>query len=119
MNLRRLATWLALLGMTLNALWPLLANAGPADFSAPVCSTAHQGASGLLAGTPLPMSPAKKIAPHCAFCGAGHSLAAMAPPEPGWFAAAVGEPPRQPPQSGSPTCQLLAANPRGPPVLSA
>jgi hypothetical protein len=118
---RKLASWLAIFGMVLNALWPLLANAGPADFSAPVCSMvgtkAVPGASGNL---PAPSQPSKLGAPHCPFCtGASDhhpALAAAAvllfvPP-----AASLRLPVAV--EFVEPSFVLLAAHPRGPPTLS-
>jgi hypothetical protein len=79
---RKSAAALAILAMVLNALWPLLAHAAPAEFAAPICSTvgaisAHAGAS----GPPLQPAPAKSFAPHCPFClGAGDHTPVLAPP---------------------------------------
>src|SRR5258708_1552852 len=55
--------------MVLNALWPLLANAGPQDFSAPICSMVGTKAMPAAAGgLPLNPAPGKLSAPHCPFC---------------------------------------------------
>jgi hypothetical protein len=72
-NMKRAAVvWLAILGMALNALWPLLAIANPGvpdPFGVPVCT-----ANGLVtvfdAGLQLPQpdGPAHRLVPHCAFC---------------------------------------------------
>lgn len=86
---RRLAAWLAIFGMVLNALWPLLANAALAEFSAPVCSMVGTMSAPDGYNLPAPTAPAKSPAPHCPFCtfGADHSPAlasaavlAFAPP---------------------------------------
>jgi len=77
---RRAAVWLALLAMTLNASWPLLASANPGTpdrFGTEVC-TAH----GVIVVVdsdlqlPNPQGPAHRLMPHCAFCtvAPGHSL---------------------------------------------
>ena len=78
--MRKLATWLAIAGMALNALWPLLANAGPVDFSAPVCSMdGTKAAPGGAGGLPLNPAPGKLSAPHCPFCpGVGDQTPALA-----------------------------------------
>jgi hypothetical protein len=78
--MRKLATWLAIAGMALNALWPLLANAGPAEFSAPVCSmVGTKLAPGVAGGLPAHPSPGKPGAPHCPFCpGVGDQSPALA-----------------------------------------
>ncbi|MGH8746185.1 MAG: DUF2946 family protein [Burkholderiales bacterium] len=76
---RGAAAWLAILSMTLNASWPMLAAANPriADpFGTEVCT-----ASGVVAVAdsglqlPNPSQPAHRLVPHCAFCtlGAAHS----------------------------------------------
>jgi Protein of unknown function (DUF2946) len=72
-NMKRAAVvWLAILGMALNALWPLLAIANPGvpePFGVPVCT-----ADGLVmvfdAGRQLPNpdGPVHRLVPHCAFC---------------------------------------------------
>jgi hypothetical protein len=70
---RRIGIWLAILGMTLNALWPLLANAGPKEILAIVCSVSGaRSAAAADGGTPLPhQSPVKIAVPHCPFCLGG------------------------------------------------
>src|SRR5258705_3694865 len=72
-HMNRNALWLAFLGMTLNALWPLLANAGPKEIFAIVCSSNGAGSAAAAdGGTPLPhQSPVTGSVPHCPFCLGG------------------------------------------------
>lgn len=116
---RKLASWLAIFGMVLNALWPLLANAGPVEFAMPVCSAVGTTASAGLAGTPLQPAPGKLSAPHCPFCTSASDHQPALP-----VAAALLLPP--PAESLSPllaiepiapSFTLLSAHPRGPPPL--
>lgn len=101
--------------MALQALWPLLAQAGPGDFAPSWCS-----AAGLKAGPALPAPESPKLrAAHCPFCaGAGDAGAVLggdpvhalivdgvetAPPDGIFFAVS--------------SATYLAASPRGPPAL--
>jgi hypothetical protein len=80
---RRFALWLAFLGMTLNALWPLLANAGPKEIFAIVCSVnGAQSAAAADGGTPLPhQAPVTSAVPHCPFClGGSDQTPGLTPP---------------------------------------
>ena len=64
----RIAAWLALAGMALNASWPLLANARP---NAPALPSEICSATGLKhAGESLPgQAPGKGVQPsHCTLC---------------------------------------------------
>ncbi|MGH8737910.1 MAG: DUF2946 family protein [Burkholderiales bacterium] len=83
---RGAAAWLAILSMTLNASWPVLAGANPgiADpFGTEVCT-----ASGVVAVAdsglqlPNPGGPSHRLVPHCAYCtlGAAHSALHSASP---------------------------------------
>jgi hypothetical protein len=71
--MNRNALWLAFLGMTLNALWPLLANAGPKEIVAIVCSVnGARSAAAEYGGTPQPhQAPVTSAAQHCPFCLGG------------------------------------------------
>src|SRR6266705_1795636 len=87
---RRIAAWLALPGMALNAFWPLLAGARPSVPALPseICSATGLRHSG--DGAP-PGAPGKGAQPsHCTLCpfnaergaaisGATHALLASAP----------------------------------------
>lgn len=107
-------------GMVLNALWPLLANAGPADFSAPVCSAVGtKSAPNIFGGLPTHPTPAKLSAPHCPFC-AGSSDYQPA------LASAANVSDAQPAAVSQPlfaatelplSFEILAAHPRGPPAF--
>lgn len=68
---RRIATWLAMAAVALNALWPLIANAKPgyADFAQEICSVVMRDDAGRYSPSDAPT--AKHLAKHCAFCSAG------------------------------------------------
>jgi hypothetical protein len=68
---RRFSAWLAILGMVLNALWPLLAHAAPREFVAPICSMVGTTAAQVMEGGLPPPAPLKSVAPHCPFCSLG------------------------------------------------
>ena len=74
---RRIAAWLALAAMALNAAWPLLANAKPADPGAEICS-----ATGLNhAAGGAPAAPAKGVhSSHCNLCPFGAERGAAVSP---------------------------------------
>lgn len=116
----RLTAWLALLAVALNAFWPLLAQARPAqagETGFEVCTVAgirHLGTKD--------EAPARgQLVPHCAFCtlGAGHApLAAMPacvlPPAPFSFGAVA-------PRDTGPHLVRFgfeSAQPRAPPLVS-
>lgn len=88
---RGAAAWLAILSMTLNASWPLLAGANPGipdPFGTEVC-TAH-GVVAVIDSDfqlPSPSGPSHRLVPHCVFCtlGAAHVVLHSASP----FAAVV------------------------------
>ncbi len=118
---RRIAAWLALAGMALNAFWPLLADARPSVPAVPseICSATGLKHSG--DGTP-PGAPGKGSQPsHCTLCPfnaergaaipcATHALLASAPSDaqhPAHFQAPPSEAALDP-----------AAPPRAPPFLS-
>lgn len=114
---RRFAAWLALAAIALNGLWPLLANAAPRDFAAPICSMVGTTTAVDATGTPLPAAPAKSPAPHCPFCTTGSDYnPGLATAE--TVAFAVPESMPQPLVSGfvpESSFVVLAAPPRGPP----
>jgi hypothetical protein len=64
---------LALLGMALNALWPLIANAQPhADFFATeICSVNKSTAGSPVGKLPVQLPVQKHPAVHCVFCASG------------------------------------------------
>ena len=115
---RRVAAWLALLSMVLNAAWPLLANAQPADPAAEICSAA----GGSHAGGVAPATPGKGYhASHCNLCPFGAERGAAIP--------YLGQPPLPSSTAVAPTFARAeaprpaialhpAAPPRGPPALS-
>ena len=114
---RSFATWLAILAMALNGLWPLLANAAPAEFSAPVCSMVGTMSAPDGYSMPAPTAPAKSPAPHCPFCSTSsdHNPAlatvgviALAPPVAQFQRAIIVAEPAA-------SSVVLAAAPRGPP----
>ena len=115
---RIFTTWLAILAMALNGLWPLLAHAAPKQFVAPVCSmvgtTAAQAADG---GTPLP-APVKLTAPHCPFCNLGGDQSTALPASHFHVFALLqfSVPLRLLPVVAQFSLVPLAAHPRGPPA---
>jgi hypothetical protein len=75
----RRAAALALLGVALNALWPLLANAAPrADFFATeICSVNGKAPGAAVGKLPLPHPASKHPSLHCVFCASGACNAAL------------------------------------------
>jgi hypothetical protein len=71
----RFAAWLAILGIALNALWPLLANASPRpdSFRAEICSLNNLKApQGISENIPPAQLPAEQHPlAHCVFCASG------------------------------------------------
>ncbi|NBR26807.1 MAG: DUF2946 domain-containing protein [Betaproteobacteria bacterium] len=116
---RTFAAWLAILAMGLNGLWPLLANAAPAEFVAPICSMVGTTAAVDAGGMPMQPAPVKSPAPHCPFCSTGSDHnPALATAEFVAFAAPESMP--QPLVSvfaRQSSFVVLAAPPRGPPSL--
>ena len=113
--MKRLTAWLAVAAMALNALWPLLAHAGPAEFSAPVCTTSATAEFTSPAGT-LPAPPAKLNAPHCPFCGGAGVFVFAAPPAVVGFVPVEYESPARDAAASPQAFELFRAPPRGPPV---
>ena len=81
---RKFVGWVAILGIALNALWPLLAHAAPADtreFAVPVCSTngTYYTTASNDAPKPVKTPPASSALPHCPFClGVSDHVTALA-----------------------------------------
>lgn len=113
---RSCTAWLAIVALALNALWPLIANAGPVEFSVPVCTTG--GSKVTPAGNGLPVSPTELKAPHCPFCGSagGATAALVAAPLAVIVIAAARERPVSHAFAPSYSFDLIHAPPRGPPV---
>ena len=114
---RTFATWLAILAMGLNGLWPLLANAAPREFVAPLCSMVGTTMAVDASGMPAQPAPATSSAPHCPFCSTSsdHNPAlatvgviALAPPVAQFQRAIIVTEPAA-------SSVVLAAAPRGPP----
>lgn len=110
---RRLSAWLAIAAMALNALWPLLAQAGPAEFALSWCSAVGAKAGPVL---PAPESP-KLRAAQCPFCaGAGDAGVALGGcPFSVRVVAGAGTALAATHSSVVSTATYLAASPRGPP----
>ena len=117
----RIAAWLALAGMALNASWPLLANARP---NVPALSSEICSATGLKhAGEGLPEeTPGKSVQPsHCTLCPfnaeRGPAISGAAPalflPKP-----ACGQAPAFFTGSRLQSAPVLSGSPRSPPALS-
>ena len=81
---RKFTAWLAILGVALNALWPLLAHAGPQEFVATICSANGTRSVAVTDGGAKPpqVPPASSSLPHCPFClgVSDHSPALAAAP---------------------------------------
>jgi len=116
---RTFAAWLAILAMGLNGLWPLLANAAPAEFVAPICSMVGTTMAVDAGGLPMQPAPAKSPAPHCPFCSTGsdHSPALPAAESIAFAPAVAAIQPLPAVTAQVSTCVVLAAHPRGPPSL--
>ena len=70
--MRKLATWLAISAMALNALWPLIAQAKP-SLLVPVCTV---GGTTHYVEVPGGTTPVDSRHEHCTFCFAGAALPA-------------------------------------------
>ena len=80
----RFTSWLAILAMALNALWPLLANAKPTGFSPLTEICTAQGVKSI-AGEPGRSSDdsgAKHLQPHCPLCSFGTDKVSAPPSAP-------------------------------------
>jgi hypothetical protein len=111
--MRRLATWLAILAMALQALWPLIAQARPATL-VPVCTV---GGVTHYVEVPVGGSPADSQHEHCALCVTGSApVIASAPTAPPQVAL---DAPALPPDRASgvpPEVREHPARPRAPPL---
>jgi hypothetical protein len=119
---RRVAGWLAVLAMSLNALWPLVANAKPAwafDPSIEICTVGGATSIGGGEGAPQPSGNAHQ--PNCSFCTLSLEKSVM-PAQPVGVALAISEPARLAAQflQQCPSQSLIysISHPRDPPVLS-
>jgi len=70
--MRKLTSWLAILAMALNALWPLIAQAKP-SLLVPVCTV---GGTTHYVEIPGGTTPVDSQHEHCTFCFAGAALPA-------------------------------------------
>ena len=70
---RRVSAWIAILAMTLNALWPVIAQAKPglAATLQEVCTSAGLQKLAVDAQLPAGHSSGTQASPHCAFCSFG------------------------------------------------
>lgn len=119
---RRIAGWLAILAMALNALWPLAANAKPAgafDLSTEICTVG--GVKSFAGGSGIPQPANTTHQPNCSFCTFGAdklvlpsvaSGAVLAVMDHAGFAPQIPQMRPLQPQSYYP------AHPRAPPALS-
>lgn len=119
----RYSTWIAILAMTLNALWPMLAQAkpGPAPTLHEVCTASGMQIVSVSGEMPADQQSTAKASPHCAFCSLGTDLLAIPPADQSCIARitfvrdsvpATEDSPLPDSESSSP------ALPRAPPVLS-
>jgi hypothetical protein len=74
---RRFGSWLAILAMALNALWPLLVHAKPWDSGLliEICTSTGMKWSPADGGGQYPAQ--KNLVPHCAFCSLGAGRAPL------------------------------------------
>jgi hypothetical protein len=120
MRPRRLAAWLALLAIALQAVWPLLAQARPKSVVlVPVCTV--QGVTHYIE-LPKSRAPVEQKAAsqhdHCSFCSSGGERAALTPAFQVFKVVDVLSSlvlPRQ--EASVESHAVLAARPRAPPVL--
>ena len=120
---RRFSSWLALAVFALNAFWPLLANARPADVSWQMELCSSQGMKTIPGGpTSSPADGgAMLLTPHCPLCffGADRVFAPMAAPLQFVSTAAPASRPQYAVQSAESHGDIFSpAHPRAPPVLS-
>jgi len=109
---RKIAALLALLAITLQGLWPLLAQARPA-MSVPICSADFPGHS-----IEIPVGNGDNAGEHCKLCVLGADKAVVSPD----FAFALLESfaghKSEPGKKSHPTQSILFAHPRAPPAAS-
>ena len=119
---RRIAGWLAILAMSLNALWPLVANAKPSSAFDPATEICTVGGVKAFAGGDVTPQPADKAhQPNCSFCTLGADQFALpanaaaivlpAVESPAFGAGVAGVPPAE-------SSSYSPAHPRAPPVIS-
>ena len=118
---RRFGSWLAILAMALNALWPLLAQAKPGDSGLLIEICTATGMTWVAADGDGQQPAQKNLLPHCAFCslGAGRAPLPSSPaiaPMPVSSVVAVIERRESAPVVSQPF--FSPALPRAPPVLS-
>ena len=82
--IRRTCAWIAIVAMTLNALWPLLVTAQPKQIPNEICTVSGMKTlDGADAGHNMPASPAHhdhdKLSDCCTFCVGGVHAAPIAP----------------------------------------
>jgi hypothetical protein len=117
----RLAAWIAVLAMALNAFWPLIAQAKPSSVTlVPVCTV--QGVTHYIelpgGNSPLEQKSSAQHE-HCSFCSFGGERVALAPLLQAIIATRVEQ--AQPPHVDA--CELRSetssnARPRAPPAVS-
>lgn len=78
--LKRLTGWLAILAMSLNALWPLIANARPVSAGEITEICTANGMIRVAVGDGTTHSPDLLLAPHCSFCTFSADRAVAPPP---------------------------------------
>ena len=120
---RRFSSWLALAVFALNAFWPLLANARPADVSWQMELCSSQGMKTIPGGpTSSPADGgAMLLTPHCPLCffGADRVFAPASAPLHLVSAAAPASRPQHAIRSAESRGDVFSpAHPRAPPVLS-
>jgi hypothetical protein len=74
---RRFGSWLAMLAMALNALWPLLAHARPGDSGLLIEICTSTGMKWIAADGSEQYPAQKDLLPHCAFCSLGAGRAPL------------------------------------------
>jgi hypothetical protein len=117
----RLAAWVAVLAMALNALWPLIAQAKPRSVTlVPVCTV--QGVTHYLElpGSHSPLEQKSSAQhEHCSYCSFGGERAALSLSLPSIFSRTSEEaPPRHVDATESRSETSSSARPRAPPAKS-
>jgi hypothetical protein len=115
---RRFYSCLAILAIAFNALWPLIANAGPVTLDSTICTTDKAAQSAPT--VPGKRIPASSSLPHCPFCpGVGDATPGLVPAPftfyewiVATFSAAIAG------AAGAAVLHYSSAAPRGPPALS-
>jgi hypothetical protein len=120
---RRASAWIAILAMTLNALWPVIAQAkpGPSPTLQEVCTSAGLQKIVVDGDQPAEHSAGGKASPHCAFCSFGSDSLAILPATHAGIAVVVEVRDSLPVRYEAPLPELFvlsSAPPRAPPSLS-